>query len=72
MLHTLRFFFLKGPGGSGASSGGGLVVGVVVASVCVLLGVLVMGVIRLRAAHTRQLREEHEVEMVSEENQGFL
>ena len=48
-------------------------VGVVVVSVCVLLGVLVMGVIRLRAAHTRQLREEHEVEMVSdEESQGFL
>ena len=57
---------LGGPGGV-ASSGGGVVVGVVVVSVCVLLGVLIMGVVRLRAAHNRQLREEQEVEMVSGE-----
>ena len=56
---------LGGPGGV-ASSGGGVVVGVVVVSVCVLLGVLVMGVVRLRTAHKRQLREEQEVEMVRE------
>ena len=56
---------LGGPGGV-ASSGGGVVVGVVVVSVCVLLGVLVMGVVRLRTAHSRQLREEQEVEMVRE------
>ena len=36
-------------------------------SVCVLLGVLVLGVLRLRASHNRQLREEQEVEMVSRE-----
>ena len=54
---------MGGPGSSTAS-GGGVVVGVVVVSVCVLLGVLVMGVMRLRAAHNRQLREEQEVEMV--------
>ena len=62
-----EYYGVGGPGGSGAAaSGGGVVVGVVVVSVCVLLGVLVMGVMRLRAAHNRQLREEQEVEMVRE------
>ena len=63
-----EYYGVGGPGGPGAASGGGVVVGVVVVSVCVLLGVLVMGVMRLRAAHNRQLREEQEVEMVRAEN----
>ena len=40
---------------------------ILLVSVCVLLGVLVLGVLRLRASHNRQLREEQEVEMVSRE-----
>ena len=52
-------------GGGGAAGDGHLVVGVVVVCVCVLLSVMVVGVVRLRAAHRRQLREEQEVEMVS-------
>ena len=45
-------------------AGHGPVLAVIAVCVCALVAVLAVGVIRLRAAHNSQLREEQEVEMV--------
>ena len=60
---TQHEYYGGGIGVSGAQQSH-LVVGLIVISVCVLISVLVVAVVKMKEAHRRHLREEQEVEMV--------
>ena len=61
---TQHEYYGGGIGAAGAQQSH-LVVGLIVISVCVLVSVLVVAVVKMREAHRRHIREEQEVEMVS-------
>ena len=51
-------------GANGQAQQSHLAVGLVIMSVCVLLGILVLAMARMRSLHRKHVREEQEVEMV--------